>query len=151
MSLSKKSEFLLDYKDVVRETLTTAELNGTTNYKLRTTNSALPARQRRQDRRRRVVEEAGVPEVVRQLAAELDAREQREPVRCAPLLQPVGQAGSGDVALQAGRVGAMLQGGALLPDVTVRELVAMFQKNFAKFEQHVTPDIKAAAPEFCNR
>ena len=28
-----------------------------------------------------------------------------------------------------------------------RALVAMFQKNFAKFEQHVTPDIKAAAPE----
>jgi hypothetical protein len=23
----------------------------------------------------------------------------------------------------------------------------MFQKNFSKFEQHVTPDIKAAAPE----
>src|SRR6478672_8705331 len=29
-------------------------------------------------------------------------------------------------AVQAGRVGAMLQGGALLPDVTVRELVGMF-------------------------
>ncbi|WP_395728194.1 ABC transporter ATP-binding protein [Nakamurella sp.] len=29
-------------------------------------------------------------------------------------------------AVQAGRVGAMLQAGALLPDVTVRELVAMF-------------------------
>ena len=32
-------------------------------------------------------------------------------------------------------------------DKTARELVAMFQKNFTKFEQHVTPDIKAAAPE----
>jgi phosphoenolpyruvate carboxykinase (ATP) len=32
-------------------------------------------------------------------------------------------------------------------DKTARDLVAMFQKNFAKFEQHVTPDIKAAAPE----
>jgi phosphoenolpyruvate carboxykinase (ATP) len=32
-------------------------------------------------------------------------------------------------------------------DKTARALVAMFQKNFAKFEQHVTPDIKAAAPE----
>jgi ABC-2 type transport system ATP-binding protein len=29
-------------------------------------------------------------------------------------------------AVQAGRVGAMLQGGGLLPDVTVRELVSMF-------------------------
>jgi ABC-2 type transport system ATP-binding protein len=29
-------------------------------------------------------------------------------------------------AVQAGRVGAMLQGGALLPDVTVRELVGVF-------------------------
>jgi phosphoenolpyruvate carboxykinase (ATP) len=32
-------------------------------------------------------------------------------------------------------------------DKTARDLVAMFQKNFAKFESHVTPDIKAAAPE----
>ncbi len=32
-------------------------------------------------------------------------------------------------------------------DKTARELVGMFQKNFTKFEQHVTPDIKAAAPE----
>jgi len=30
------------------------------------------------------------------------------------------------IAVQGGRVGAMLQGGALLPDVTVRELIAMF-------------------------
>ncbi|MGC1695521.1 MAG: phosphoenolpyruvate carboxykinase (ATP), partial [Pseudolabrys sp.] len=32
-------------------------------------------------------------------------------------------------------------------DKTARELVGMFQKNFAKFEKHVTPDVKAAAPE----
>jgi phosphoenolpyruvate carboxykinase (ATP) len=32
-------------------------------------------------------------------------------------------------------------------DKTARDLVAMFQKNFARFESHVTPDIKAAAPE----
>ena len=32
-------------------------------------------------------------------------------------------------------------------DKTARALVTMFQKNFAKFESHVTPDIKAAAPE----
>jgi phosphoenolpyruvate carboxykinase (ATP) len=32
-------------------------------------------------------------------------------------------------------------------DKTARDLVLMFQKNFAKFESHVTPDIKAAAPE----
>jgi phosphoenolpyruvate carboxykinase (ATP) len=32
-------------------------------------------------------------------------------------------------------------------DKTARDLVAMFQKNFTKFESHVTPDIKAAAPE----
>ena len=32
-------------------------------------------------------------------------------------------------------------------DKTARALVAMFQKNFAKFEQHVTPEIRAAAPE----
>jgi phosphoenolpyruvate carboxykinase (ATP) len=32
-------------------------------------------------------------------------------------------------------------------DKTARELVGMFQKNFLKFEQHVTADIKAAAPE----
>jgi phosphoenolpyruvate carboxykinase (ATP) len=32
-------------------------------------------------------------------------------------------------------------------DKTARALVEMFQKNFAKFESHVTADIKAAAPE----
>jgi phosphoenolpyruvate carboxykinase (ATP) len=32
-------------------------------------------------------------------------------------------------------------------DKTARHLVAMFQKNFTKFESHVTADIKAAAPE----
>jgi phosphoenolpyruvate carboxykinase (ATP) len=32
-------------------------------------------------------------------------------------------------------------------DKTARDLVGMFQKNFTKFEQHVTADIKAAAPE----
>jgi phosphoenolpyruvate carboxykinase (ATP) len=32
-------------------------------------------------------------------------------------------------------------------DKTARELVAMFQQNFQKFESHVTPDVKAAAPE----
>ncbi len=32
-------------------------------------------------------------------------------------------------------------------DKTARRLVGMFQKNFAKFEQHVTPEIRAAAPE----
>jgi phosphoenolpyruvate carboxykinase (ATP) len=32
-------------------------------------------------------------------------------------------------------------------DKTARDLVGMFQKNFLKFENHVTPDIKAAAPE----
>ncbi len=32
-------------------------------------------------------------------------------------------------------------------DKTARDLVGMFQKNFAKFEEHVTPDVKAAAPE----
>jgi len=32
-------------------------------------------------------------------------------------------------------------------DKTARDLVGMFQKNFAKYETHVTPDIKAAAPE----
>ncbi len=32
-------------------------------------------------------------------------------------------------------------------DQTARALVTMFQKNFAKFEQHVTAEIKAAAPE----
>jgi len=32
-------------------------------------------------------------------------------------------------------------------DKTARDLVGMFQKNFTKFENHVTPDIKAAAPE----
>jgi len=32
-------------------------------------------------------------------------------------------------------------------DKTARELVGMFQKNFTKYEQHVTPEIRAAAPE----
>jgi phosphoenolpyruvate carboxykinase (ATP) len=32
-------------------------------------------------------------------------------------------------------------------DKTARDLVGMFQKNFTKFEPHVTADIKAAAPE----
>jgi phosphoenolpyruvate carboxykinase (ATP) len=32
-------------------------------------------------------------------------------------------------------------------DKTARGLVEMFQKNFTRFEKHVTPDIKAAAPE----
>jgi phosphoenolpyruvate carboxykinase (ATP) len=32
-------------------------------------------------------------------------------------------------------------------DKTARDLVGMFQKNFAKFEKHVTPDIAAAAPQ----
>jgi phosphoenolpyruvate carboxykinase (ATP) len=32
-------------------------------------------------------------------------------------------------------------------DKTARELVGMFQKNFAKYEQHVTPEVRAAAPE----
>ena len=32
-------------------------------------------------------------------------------------------------------------------DRTARDLVALFQKNFARFESHVTSDIKAAAPE----
>jgi phosphoenolpyruvate carboxykinase (ATP) len=32
-------------------------------------------------------------------------------------------------------------------DRTARALVGMFQKNFAKYESHVTADIKAAAPE----
>jgi phosphoenolpyruvate carboxykinase (ATP) len=32
-------------------------------------------------------------------------------------------------------------------DKTARQLVGMFQKNFTKFEKHVTADIKAAAPE----
>src|ERR1051325_10168683 len=36
-------------------------------------------------------------------------------------------------------------------DTTARGLVDMFQKNFAKFEKHVTPDIKAAAPEVRDR
>jgi phosphoenolpyruvate carboxykinase (ATP) len=30
---------------------------------------------------------------------------------------------------------------------TTCDLVAMFQKNFTKYESHVTPDIRAAAPE----
>jgi phosphoenolpyruvate carboxykinase (ATP) len=32
-------------------------------------------------------------------------------------------------------------------DATARKLVAMFQRNFAKFEAHVDADVKAAAPE----
>ena len=32
-------------------------------------------------------------------------------------------------------------------DVTARKLVHMFQKNFAVYEQHVDPDVLAAAPE----
>jgi phosphoenolpyruvate carboxykinase (ATP) len=32
-------------------------------------------------------------------------------------------------------------------DKTARDLVGMFQKNFTKYEDHVTPDIRAAAPE----
>jgi phosphoenolpyruvate carboxykinase (ATP) len=32
-------------------------------------------------------------------------------------------------------------------DKTARDLVSQFQKNFTKFEKHVTADIKAAAPE----
>jgi phosphoenolpyruvate carboxykinase (ATP) len=32
-------------------------------------------------------------------------------------------------------------------DKTARALVDMFQKNFAKYEKHVTPEIRAAAPE----
>jgi phosphoenolpyruvate carboxykinase (ATP) len=32
-------------------------------------------------------------------------------------------------------------------DKTARELVGLFQKNFTKYEQHVTPEIRAAAPE----
>jgi phosphoenolpyruvate carboxykinase (ATP) len=32
-------------------------------------------------------------------------------------------------------------------DKTARDLVSMFQKNFAKFESHVSADVKAAAPE----
>jgi phosphoenolpyruvate carboxykinase (ATP) len=32
-------------------------------------------------------------------------------------------------------------------DKTARDLVSMFQKNFAKFEKHVTADVRAAAPE----
>jgi phosphoenolpyruvate carboxykinase (ATP) len=32
-------------------------------------------------------------------------------------------------------------------DKTARDLVGMFQKNFAKFEEHVTAEVKAAAPE----
>jgi phosphoenolpyruvate carboxykinase (ATP) len=32
-------------------------------------------------------------------------------------------------------------------DKTARDLVSMFQKNFSKFESHVSADVKAAAPE----
>ncbi len=44
-------------------------------------------------------------------------------------------------AVQAGRVGAMLQAGALLPDVTVRELVTMF----AGLHRHPMPPAQAMA------
>jgi phosphoenolpyruvate carboxykinase (ATP) len=32
-------------------------------------------------------------------------------------------------------------------DKTARNLVGMFQKNFAKFEDHVDAEVKAAAPD----
>ncbi len=32
-------------------------------------------------------------------------------------------------------------------DETARKLVSMFQKNFAKYEKTVDPDVRAAAPE----
>jgi phosphoenolpyruvate carboxykinase (ATP) len=32
-------------------------------------------------------------------------------------------------------------------DLTARKLVGMFQKNFAKYEDHVDADVRAAAPE----
>ena len=32
-------------------------------------------------------------------------------------------------------------------DVTARKLVAMFQKNFTKFEEHVDAEVRAAAPD----
>jgi phosphoenolpyruvate carboxykinase (ATP) len=32
-------------------------------------------------------------------------------------------------------------------DQTARKLVAMFQKNFVQFEEHVDADVRAAAPE----
>jgi len=32
-------------------------------------------------------------------------------------------------------------------DATARKLVGMFQENFKKFEKHVEPDVRAAAPE----
>ena len=32
-------------------------------------------------------------------------------------------------------------------DATARKLVKMFQQNFVKFEPHVDPAVKAAAPE----
>ncbi len=32
-------------------------------------------------------------------------------------------------------------------DETARKLVGMFQKNFAKYEQHVDAEVRAAAPE----
>src|SRR3569833_166316 len=32
-------------------------------------------------------------------------------------------------------------------DKPARELVGMFQKNFEKYEKHVSPDTRAAAPE----
>ena len=42
-------------------------------------------------------------------------------------------------AVQAGRVGAMLQGGALLPDVTVRDMVGLF----ATLHRHPMPPARA--------
>jgi phosphoenolpyruvate carboxykinase (ATP) len=32
-------------------------------------------------------------------------------------------------------------------DETARKLVRMFQENFVKYEQHVDPDLRSAAPE----
>jgi phosphoenolpyruvate carboxykinase (ATP) len=32
-------------------------------------------------------------------------------------------------------------------DETARKLVRMFQENFVKYEQHVDPDVRSAAPE----
>jgi phosphoenolpyruvate carboxykinase (ATP) len=32
-------------------------------------------------------------------------------------------------------------------DLTARKLVSMFQKNFAKYEDHVDADVRAAAPD----
>jgi len=32
-------------------------------------------------------------------------------------------------------------------DATARKLVGMFQNNFTKYEKHVDPEVRAAAPE----